>query len=348
MHEKGEAKHALNRTFSVEANESVIKGLPVASSGRDLTGNGPFFWKDRIFVGNYNCYSTGDRGPTVHVYNRDDYKLLRELETIECDHAQQDYIYSFQVQKGKLFVRTGFRLDENERPNLFVFDLENFAKIAERHEQGTNRESEFFGLDTSLATTDQARQLDKFVKSGRKIERLLGRYETNNDKYLVTSGDEKERKFHIYNLESLERYENIDLTRPKARYHLFNDLDKIIVTYFTSVQTFIEIYDIVGGQRRTILSLGNDAGRLGVKGPVIETYKHYLIAAHRDDLIFYDAKKMKIAKVIRQVVPRSKEGESGSRIDSLVVDREKKRLLIFTLHGHFNGLNRLLDIAFLK
>jgi hypothetical protein len=54
---------------------------------------------------------------------------------------------------------------------------------------------------------------------------------------------------------------------------------------------------------------------------------------------------MQIAKVIRDVIPKSGEDKSSSRITTLVVDNEKKRLLIISKPREFNSF---LDISFLK
>lgn len=349
MDKDGEAKNALNRTFPVEADEPVIKRLPADFMEFNLRQVGPLFWKNRIFLDDSWYGSTDFLGPTVGVYNRDDYTLLRKLETIGNDKDQQDRIASIQIQKGKLFVRTACSEEDCKRTDLFVFDLNNFAKLSERHEESHEQEAsleqQFFGLDTSFAKTDNARQLDEFVRSGKKLEHVRGSYKTNNARYLITSDPEKEKKFHIYDLVKLERHENLDLTRRKAGYHLFDDLDKVAITYFTSAKTYIEIHDIASSQRRTILSLGNDGGSLGMHTPVIKTYRNYLIIVHRRDLILYDAKKMQIAKVIRDVIPKTGVGKSSSRITTLVVDNEKKRLLVISKPREFNSF---LDIDFLK
>ena len=353
MAQKGQAKDTLHRTFSADSGETVLKKLPSGFLEFDLWLARPLFLKDRIFVSTQYCHSSRDiKGPAVRVYNRDDYTLVKELETIACDDEQQDSIELLQVQKNKLFVRTGYRYEDDKRPNLFVFDLTNLVKVAEQHEQAaseesnaSSEESNAFGLDTSPASTEQASQLETFIRSGRKLEHVLGRYQTNNSTYLVTIGREEEKKFHVYNLATLERQENIDLTRPKARFTLFDRLDKVAITYHTAVKTIIEIFDIADMKGRTILSLENDAGGFGARGPVIRPYKNYLIIAHRRNLIFYDAKAMQIAKLIRHVLPEQGEGKAGSRISNLLVDHDWKRLLVFSRPREFNGF---LDIGFLK
>lgn len=87
-------------------------------------------------------------------------------------------------------------------------------------------------------------------------------------------------------------------------------------------------------------------GGLVVITPVLTTFKQYLIIAHRRDIIIYDVKKMQIAEVIKNVIPEFKTEEERKyrRIDKLIVDKEKLRLLIFALSArpnYFIGLNVL-------
>lgn len=145
----------------------------------------------------------------------------------------------------------------------------------------------------------------------------------------------------------MEKHEDIELTRRGAGFYLFEDTDKIAITYFTSPKTLIEIYNIKNGRRRNILVLENDSGGLLTIIPILQTYKHNLIVAHRRDIIFYDTQKMEVSEIIKNVIPEYKlaSERNSNRIDKLVIDEDKQRLLIFTLNGKHNSF---IDLDFLK
>jgi hypothetical protein len=340
---KSDDSKMLKRSFVPIGEETLVKSLAIAARGLDIARSGPLFWENRIFVGTYNCYSTGDDGPKILIYDRDTYSLIKELKTIECSDEQQDSIGSLRVQGGKLFVSTGYRYEDKERPNLFIYDLSTFGLLERYHEEFREGRGDFFGINISHAEINNAQYLDDYIRSGRKFWGIKGKYETNNKRYLITSGKEEDKEFHIYDLLTQEKNENIDLARPRAIYYLFEDIDKVAIRYFASSKTIMEIYDIKNKERRNILSLDNNPGRLGVRTPIAQTYKQYLIVAHRGDLIFYDARSMEIVKFLKNIIPENstEEGRNSARIEKLVIDQEKKKLLIFTLLGRHNKLVEL-------
>ena len=77
--------------------------------------------------------------------------------------------------------------------------------------------------------------------------------------------------------------------------------------------------------------LENDSGGLLTIIPILQTYKHNLIVAHRRDIIFYDTQKMEVSEIIKNVIPEYKlaSERNSNRIDKLVIDEDKQRLLIF-------------------
>jgi formylglycine-generating enzyme required for sulfatase activity len=350
MNEKGQSGNILKRNFMELEEKSLVQQLNIDINGTNL--NKLLFWKDKIFAGEYDCYGRDSTGnPKVYVYNRDDYSLIKELILSECDTEQQDTIGSLTVKDNKLFITTGYRYEDDKRPNLFVYDLKTFESIGKSHseEKDEDYRKDFFGLDLSYTDKNDTKYLKDFILGGKKFERLKGSYGANNKNYLVASGRDKEKKFHIYNLSTLERNEDIELSKERASFLLFDDFsDKIAIRYFTSPKTLIEIYDIKNKQRRNILSFDNDSGGLITIIPVLQTYKHYLIVAYRRDIIFYDTNKMEITEVVKNVIPEYKsEGERKvGRINNLVIDNERQRLLIFTLA--FEQYNSFVDLDFLE
>ena len=346
MSEKGVSKNILKRDFMELKEKSLVKKLNVNINGTNL--NELLFWKDKIFAGEYGCYSSNRTGsPIVYVYNRDNYSLLRELKIMECDTEQQDNISSLTVKDNKLFVRTGYRYEDDKRPNLFIYDLKTLKYIEKSHKKTEDIEKNVFNFNISHVREGNT---EYFELNGKTFERIRGSYVTNNKKYLITRDvPHKGKKFHIYSLITLEKNEDIELLNERASFYLSEDSsDKIAIQYFTSSKTIIEIYDIKNKWRRNILSFDNDSGRLIVITPVLQTYKHYLIIAHRRDIIFYDTKKMDITEVVKNVIPEYKsEGErKAGRIGKLIIDNEKQRLLIFTLaYGHHNSF---IELDFLR
>lgn len=344
MSEKGQAGNILKRSFTELEEKSLVKELDIDINGTNL--NNLLFWKDKIFAGEYDCYGSDSTGnPKVHVYNRDNYALIKELIISECDTEQQDTIGSLAVEDNKLFITTGYRYEDDKRPNFFVYDLKTFENIEKSHKK-TERTEKYF-LNSNISRVKEGYS-EYFELSGKTFERIKGGYITNNKKYLITrSVPDKEKKFHVYNLRTLEMDEDIDLFKERASFLLFDDSsDKIAIRYFTSPKTLIEIYDIKNKQRRNILSFDNDSGRLITIIPILTTYKHYLIVAYRRDIIFYDTKKMEIAEVVKNVIPeyKSEDERKHNRIDNLIIDKDKQRLLILTLSGQHNSF---IDLDFL-
>lgn len=338
MGAKQSNKKPLHRVFAELQNEPKVKQLAI--DNQTIIGDA-LIWKNYLFLTTDNS-----DGPIVNILDRDNYTFLSELKIIADDDDFQDDIYSMKVIENKLVVNTAFRWEDENRPNYFVFDLIDFKKIEERHKSDKNESTDFFGLDISLASTKQTELLQSISRSGKNFDQVHGRYETNNHRFLVTkSGTTGYTQFNIYDLISPQKSQ-IDLMRPNARCHLFDQIDQMVITYFTSTQTLIELYDLISQDRRWIFSLENFPGGLVTITPHLKTYKHYLIIFHKNDLLIFDTLKMTVIKVIRNVIPDKYlvEDKSGCKIYHLFIDPVKKRLLIFTLRGCFNGV---LDLEFL-
>lgn len=338
---KGEAKNNLIRSYPQINKCHLVKELNINVMGIHLSKT--IFWKDKIFAADAWCYDR-DEHLSIYVYDRNNYSPVNRLKLLKCDDEQQDIFSSLNIKDNKLYVRTGYRYEDAKRMNFFIFDLNNYKILKKYHDNSYDAEFwEQLGLDVSYADEDNVKYLKDFVRSGKKFEYMHGFYSTNNKKYLITHGIEKEKKFYVYNLETLKIDRDIDLMKEMTSFYLFDDLDKVAIQYFTNAKTIIEIYDLKNKQRQYILHLENDSGTFGAKTPVLQIYKHYLIIAHRRDIIFYDAQKMQIVEVIKNVIPVFQtEGEANNhRIDKLIIDSEKKRLLIFTLSAQPNYFTEL-------
>jgi len=346
MNTRAEANRILKRIYSAVTETPLVKELNIDVMGINL--GRLLFWKDRIFAAD-GCYDRyGYEYLSIDVYNRDDYSLLNKLRIIGCDNSQQDFITSLYIKDTNLYVRTEYRYPDEERPNVFIFALSDYELLKQYHDESGKAGEKLWGwLDLSFADYTNVQYLNDFIRSGKKFESMHGSYDTNNKKYLITHGLEREKKFYIYNLQTLAINKNIELMKEWGSFYLFDDLDKVAIQYFSPVKTMIEIYDIKSKQRRQVLSLPNDPGGLVSIIPVLTTFKQYLIIGHRRDIIIYDAKRMQIAEVVKNVISEFKTEEERKyrRMNNLIVDKEKLRLLIFSLSAR---PNYFIDLGFLR
>lgn len=384
MNKKGLSKNTLMRTFEKHEKELSIEKLNIDVKGS--ISDKLFLYGDKIFVSKSHCYVDKKLGQFVYIYDREKHSLIKELRVIYgCDDEMQDGISSIAVADNKLFVATHYRYEDNERPNLFVYDISEFQLLGKYAlgKVGINKlavitnkllisQAEFWNkiktyelydiktlekveqkdfLNIDYANESDIKYLEEFITGNKNIANLKGGYETNNKKYLITKYKKHNEKpfLNIYNLFTFERKEKIELPQERPNFYLFDDLDKVAIRFFSDHMSQIQLYDIKNNKMQTILSLENDPGRLVIRSPIFQTYKHYLIIAHRRSLIFYDVKKMTIVRVIKDIVPedftKKKEADDRNRIDNLVVDKDKRRLLVIT----FDGLNnRVLNLGFLQ
>ncbi|MCE8429828.1 MAG: hypothetical protein J5U19_15755, partial [Candidatus Methanoperedens sp.] len=258
MNTRGEAKKILTRSYSAVNRTPLAKELNIDVMGIHLAKI--LFWQDKIYAADGWC---DDRNGylSIYVYNRDDYSLINKLGIIECSNERQDSFNSLNIRDNKLYVRTGYRYEDKERPNLFIFDLSNYKLPKQYHDKSVDAQEKLWEwLDLSFADDTNVQYLKDVMRSGKKFEFMYGSYSTNNKKYLITYGIEKEKKFYIYNLQTLAINKDIELMKERAGFYLFDDLDKVAILYFTPVKTMIETYDIKSKQRQYVFSLENDPG----------------------------------------------------------------------------------------